>query len=176
MFFGIKSLLKSLLGKTSTGSFIKVAVVLILLITPCTASAEPVEVSQYVTFTTTNERSTMDRRTRLITSTADVTITNSSQQSISAPLHAVIEIFDTAYSNVNMPDALGGDGIDPYGKYYYDLSTILQNDVLLPQQSITFPVTFVRFYTIRFRYNLIVYGTVDGDREFHIGGMYFLSI
>ena len=106
MFLKVNSLLKAVLGKSSTGHLVKVAVILTLLITPWAASAQPLDVSQLVTVTTANERSTMDRRTRMIISTADVTIANSSDQTINAPLHAVIEIFDTAYSNVSMPDAL----------------------------------------------------------------------
>jgi PKD repeat protein len=134
---------------------------LIFLLWGGTAQGETTDVSASISLTTANERSVMDRRTRMVTSTADVTLTNSSSESISSPLHAVIEILNTDYSNVTMPDALGGDGIDPYGKYYYDLSGELTNGVLLPGQSVTFGVKFVRFFTIRFQYKVATYGNLE---------------
>ena len=83
------------------------------------------DVSQHVTVTTSNERSSLDRDTRMVTSTADVTITNTSTTNISFPIHAVIEILDTDYSNVQMPDALGGLGTTPYDKYYIELTSAM---------------------------------------------------
>ncbi|MBN1627717.1 MAG: PKD domain-containing protein, partial [Deltaproteobacteria bacterium] len=131
------------------------------------AQGDTIDVSSSITLTTANERSTMDRLTRIVTSTADVTITNSSSENISFPLHAVIDILDTDYSNVTMPDALGGDGIDPYGKHYYDLSGDLISGVLAPGQSITFGVKFIRLFTIRFRYNVLTYGNLEAGPVNH---------
>ena len=125
------------------------------------------DVSSYVSVTTANERSVLDRRTRMITSTADVTITNVSDAAISAPFHAVIDITDTAYENVLMPSALGGPDSPPYNKYYYDLSSSLTEGNLSPAESVTFTVTFVRFYTIRFRYEIQTYGVLEAPPENH---------
>ncbi|HDM76407.1 MAG TPA: hypothetical protein ENG51_08050 [Deltaproteobacteria bacterium] len=89
--------------------------------------ADRVGVDQYVSVTTSGERSTLDRVTRILTSTAEVTITNISDKVILFPFHAVININGTSYENVAMPEALGGSGTEPYGKYYYewaDSSTI----------------------------------------------------
>ena len=123
--------------------------------------SEPVDVSSSITVTTANENSVLDRLTRMITSTADITLTNSSGESVASPLNAVIEVLDTDYSNVTMPDALGGEGTDPYGKYYFDLSGKLSGGILSPGQSVTFEVKFVRFYTVRFQYNVITYGNLE---------------
>ena len=129
--------------------------------TPRFVNAEPVDVSQYVTVSTANQRSVLDRRTRKVTSTADVTITNASSETIESPLHAVIDIVDTAYENVVMPDALGGPGIDPYQKYYFELDSQLPYGRFASGESVTFQVKFVRSYTIRFRYNVLVYGELE---------------
>ncbi len=82
--------------------------------------ADEVSLDQYVSVSTADESSSLDRTTRVITSTAEVTITNISNQSIKFPLHAVININGTDYQDVTMPDALGGYGTGPYGKYYYE--------------------------------------------------------
>jgi hypothetical protein len=75
--------------------------------------AEPVDVSPHGKISTVNERSVLDGGARMITSTAEVTLTNSSSGTISAPLHPVIDILNTDYSNVRMPDAPGGYGVNP---------------------------------------------------------------
>ena len=82
--------------------------------------ADEVSLDQYVSISTSNEKSTLDRTTRILTSTADITITNISASTILLPFHAVISINGTDYENVTMPQALGGYGVQPYGKYYYE--------------------------------------------------------
>ncbi len=112
-------------------------------------------VTSLVKVTTANERSNLDSRTRLITSSADITITNISPRTILAPLHAVI---DPSSSGVQMPGALGGPLSSPYNKYYYDLSGKLTNAELTPGKQVSFTATFVRNSTIRFTYNVQTYG------------------
>ncbi len=100
---------------------VSVLLLCLMLVIPGGAlCADEVSLDQYVTVSTANESSTLDRTTRVITSTAEITISNTSNQSIIFPLHAVININGTDYQDVTMPDALGGYGTGPYGKYYYE--------------------------------------------------------
>jgi hypothetical protein len=96
----------------------------------------------------------------MISSTADITITNSSNETISSPLHVVIDVLDTTYDNVQMPDALGSSGTGPYGKYYHNLSGSLSEGELSAGESVTFQVRFVRYYTVRFRYDMYCFGVL----------------
>lgn len=123
---------------------------------------EPANISFLVNVTTANELSTLDSRTRLITSTADITITNISQQTVLAPLHAVFIISTTG---VLMPDALGGPSTTPYDKYYYDLGSKLSAGKLAPQEKVTFTAKFVRSSTIRFTYSVLTYGIVQTGNQ-----------
>jgi hypothetical protein len=130
------------------------------------AQSNPVDCSSYVTVTTANARSTVDPRTRMTTSTADVTITNkaSSGKTFSAPLRAVISI-NNAKGTVTMPEALGGPGTQPYGKYYYDLSSKLTNGQLLPGAKVTFGVKFVRASTVTFTYTVSTYAVLAAPNQ-----------
>ncbi|MFH1673040.1 MAG: PKD domain-containing protein, partial [Pseudomonadota bacterium] len=144
-------------------SLILYTTVLMLFSSVCHAQGgEPEDVSANVTVSTANERSYLDRRTRIITSTADVTITNTSDKTIASPLHAVLNI---SSDQVQMPEALGGPGTDPYDKYYYDVSGSLSDGELSPGDSITFGVKFVRSSTVRFQYNVITYGVLQGEPQ-----------
>ncbi len=120
------------------------------------------DLSGSVTVTTANERSTLDRVTRKITSTADVTIRNTSSQAVSGPLHAVITINSSQASQVTMPSpALGGHTSPPYNKYYYDLTSKLTNNILAPNGAVTFQVKFVRPSTVTFTYTVKAYGVLQ---------------
>ncbi len=145
--------------------FIMTCILMIFLSTPTAAQdAALVDVSGKVTVTTANERSTMDRRTRMVTSTAEVTITNISPENISMPLHAVIEITDTDYDNVQIVGAVDGS-YD--GKSYYELSASqdLTDGILSEGETVTFHIRFVRYYTDLFRYDIILYGVLDTTPE-----------
>ncbi len=116
------------------------------------------DVTQLVTVTSANQKTTLNSVTRTYTNTVDVTITNSSSSAIQSPLHAVIGIVSSGGA-VTMPDALPGPGTGPYGKYYYDLSSKLANGALLPQASVAVSLKFVRPMTAKFNYSVAVYGT-----------------
>ena len=88
-----------------------------------------VDLNQYVSVTTANERSFLDRQTRILMSTADVTITNTSSKELIFPFYAVININGTDYGNVSMPDALGGLDTEPFGKYYYEWKETGASDI-----------------------------------------------
>ncbi len=122
---------------------------------PPDVGAQTTDLTDQVTVTTANERSFLNRRTRQVTSVADVTVTNGSGTEIAAPLHAVIVL---SSPNVSMPDALGGIGQAPYDTYYYDLEPLLGDGILSPGESVTFRARFVRSYRVRFTYEVRVYG------------------
>ncbi|MFA7061115.1 MAG: choice-of-anchor D domain-containing protein, partial [Pedobacter sp.] len=118
--------------------------------------AAPVDLSSQVAVTYANERSTLDRLTRRITSTADITLTNRATNPIMAPLHGVITI-NNPTGAVTMPDALGGPGVTPYARYYY---APLAAGQLAPGEAITFSVKFVRQAGVTFTYNVAPYGAI----------------
>jgi subtilisin family serine protease len=123
----------------------------------------PSDVHTYVQVTTANARSVLDRRTMKTTSTADVTMTNISTQTLAVPFHGVIEILNNT-GPVTMPEALGGPGTGPYNKYYYNLSTGgLADGSFAPSEAVTFSVKFVRSSTVTFRYNVIPYGIEEAN-------------
>lgn len=100
---------------------LSILILFFLPLIPCSPALgeETVNLGQDIEVATANERSTLDRDTRLVTSTADITLTNISDKDLSFPIHAVIDILDTDYGNVDMPDAMGGPGTEPYDRYYF---------------------------------------------------------
>jgi hypothetical protein len=130
------------------------------------AQSSPVDCSSSITVTTANERSTLDRTTREITSTANVTLKNTSTpaKTLLVPFRAVINI-NNANGAVKMPDALVSAEPGLVGKYYYDLSGKLTNGRLLPGASISFSVKFVRASTVRFTYTISTYALLPADNQ-----------
>jgi len=119
------------------------------------------DLSSLVSVTKSNEVSITDRVTLKATTTVNLTIQNLSDMAIRVPLHAVIDISAAA---VTMPTALGGPGVPPYGKYYYDLSSNLSSGVLAPQGKVTFTAKFVRAASVRFTYKVLTYGTLPANK------------
>lgn len=120
------------------------------------------DLSSLVNITASNQRSSLDSKTRIMTSSATITITNSSAKTLTTPLHAVVSM--SVASGVTMPGASGGPGTSTYGgKYYFDLSSLVVGGVLRPQTSVSFPVTFVRNSTVRFTYTIATYATVQTE-------------
>ena len=142
-------------GSRSVFSFIFCLALLLLLLPTLAQGQQPEDLSAYLAVSTANERSTLNNVARTVTSTADVTITNTSTRSITAPLHGVITM---SASGVQMPEALGGPGTTPYGKYYYDLGGKLSGGKLPPGGKVTFGVKFVRASTARFTYTVLPFG------------------
>ncbi|RLF80651.1 hypothetical protein DRN32_02610, partial [Thermococci archaeon] len=105
--------------------------VFMLILIPLSSpkAADPTDIAQYVSITTANERTTLDRINRNLISTADVSITNTSATLIHFPIRIVIDVLDTDYSNVQMPGALGGPGTEPYGKYYFEIGAATVQEV-----------------------------------------------
>ena len=138
-------------------SLIVLFVALPLLSTPSICRAAQVDLSGQVSVSYANEKSVLDRVTRKITSTADITIANTSANPVLAPLHGVITI-NNPTGAVTMPDALGGPDTGLYGKYYYDLSGNLTSGKLNPGATVVFSVKFVRLSGVSFTYNVTPYG------------------
>ena len=111
------------------------------------------DVSHLLETSTANERSRLDRRSRTVTSTADVTITNVSEINIAVPIHAV---FGISAGGVNMPEA---SGVNEVGDFFYDLEKTGPQK-LGPNESVTFDIKFVRPSSVRFTYDITVYGII----------------
>lgn len=112
------------------------------------------DVSALVQASVANERSVIDRRTGQMTSTVDITLTNTSTTAIAVPIHAV---FVMSAPGVSMPEA---SGVNAQGLFFYDLAAKLGLQALTPGQSATFTVRFVRPLTVRFTYNIRTFGMV----------------
>jgi uncharacterized membrane protein len=116
------------------------------------------DVTDLIEVSTANERSRLDRRTRMITSTADVTLTNISDTTIAGPIHAV---FLLSAAGVAMPEA---SGVNTDGDLYYDLSEKTGIQDLSSGESITVGIQFVRSASVRFTYEIRVSGFFQDDR------------
>lgn len=112
------------------------------------------EVTSLVRITTANERSTLDRATRKVTSTADLTITNTSDKVIKVPIRAV---FLSTAPEVTMPEA---SGLTPENKPFYDVGAKTKIVELKPNEAVTFPIKFVYPSTVRFTYAVQVFGVM----------------
>lgn len=119
---------------------------------------EFVPIENSISVSTANARSVLDRRTKRITSTADITLTNISGQAIQCPFHAVIQFNGTTPDLVQVPGASGGANVLPYNTYYF---VIEPGDQFLPSQSYTFNIKFIYGSSIRFTYNVVPYGVVS---------------
>lgn len=106
----------------------------------CFTAAEVEIVNDYLTITVTDHRVTLDRATRQRISTANVHVENASDTTLIEPIHAVVNI--TAGIGVDMPDALGGIGEEPYGTFYIDLGS-LADQQFDPGEQVSFPIKFV---------------------------------
>lgn len=143
----------------------KSVVLLAMLLLPHIASAEMTLLGDEVSFTATEKTTTLDRRTRKRINTALITLTNDSSTPIAVPLHAV---FSYSVSGVEMQDAIGGEGIGPYGLYYLDLSD-LTGASLQPSESISFRITSTSStaytFEIAFYSDIPVSGGSDSDGD-----------
>lgn len=125
----------------------------VLLSTPVAARGD--DCSSLVTVTR-SERSIVDRRTLVVTTTATITITNGSPRPIATPLHAV---FDVTSPEVQVLDAIPPGAGNPYGRYFVDLSAKVAAGTLGPGGAVACTVRFVCASTVRYGYRVLVYGT-----------------
>ncbi|MCX5772649.1 MAG: hypothetical protein NTZ09_20585, partial [Candidatus Hydrogenedentes bacterium] len=93
----------------------------------------------------------LDRETRMVTSTADMTIKNTSQTVIAVPMRAVF-IIDNP--DVTMPDANGTEA----GNYFYDIGLTAGIELLAPGESVEFEIKFVYHHRVRFDFTVDVWG------------------
>ena len=117
-------------------------------------AAVPQDVTSLVRITTANEKSTLDRATRKLTSTADLTITNISNRVIKIPIQAV---FLPTAPEVIMPEA---SGLTSENKPFYDVGAKTKIVELKTNEAVTFPIKFVYASTVRFTYAVQVFGIV----------------
>jgi PKD repeat protein len=137
------------------------------------AQAAPVDLSARVRVTTSEPRSSLDRQTGRITSTVQVTLTNTGDRAIEKPLHAAI--FFTAESGtldgLQVPGASGGVGQPPYQTFFHDLSGSIATE-LAPNASVSFALRFTPAVGARLSYRVVPQGTVNCDPVANAGGPY----
>lgn len=119
--------------------------------------SSPVDLSGLITVTLLPGSTTLDRVTRLLTSTATVILENTSDLEILSPFSAT---FSLSTAGVQMPGALGGPGLPPYDRFYFYLSAQLGDNRLSPGESVQFVATFVRPATVQFNYQVIPFGVL----------------
>jgi len=113
--------------------------------------AEMRNVDELVKVQFIHHKHNLDRETRMITSTADMTIKNTSQTPIAVPIRALF-IIDNP--NVAMPDANGTAG----DNYFYDIGLTTGIEQLAPGESVSFEIKFVYHYRVRFDFTAEVWG------------------
>ena len=62
-----------------------------------------------------------------------------------------------------MPDAQGSMGSDPYGTYYYDISSLIPDQGLATSESVSFDIKF--FSRSRFTYEVAIYGVLPAENR-----------
>jgi hypothetical protein len=96
----------------------------------------------------------------MMTSSVDVTLTNTSSRPVLKPIHAVLSI-NNPTGAVSVPGALGGSGTTPYGKYYIDLTSRIAAAQLESGAKVTFNLQFVRKSGVTFSYKVAPYGVLE---------------
>lgn len=118
--------------------------------------ADPVDLGLQVVATASQQRCSLDRRTRVQTCTADIALENRGPHRVLAPLHLVFLIQG---SGVTMPGALAGVGSGPYGAFYHDLTPRLSGGQLPAGARLTVRATFQSQTPLSFQTR--VYGVPD---------------
>ena len=94
----------------------------------------------------------------LVTTTATITIANSSTQSIALPIHGV---FDISSTEVKVLNAIAPGAGNPYDKFYVDLSTKVSGGSLKPGASVSCTVNLVGKSTVRYSYKVLTFGSIQ---------------
>lgn len=113
-----------------------------------------------VLVTSSNEHSTLDRQTRVLTSTVDVTLWNLGGRTVLAPLHAVVR---TTATNVMVQGALGGPDDPRYHSYFLDCSDVLVGGAFANGDRVDLRLVFTRDVDTRFTYTVEPYGTLASN-------------
>ena len=108
---------------------------------------------------TSNERTSLDRVTGILTSTVDVRFINLGGRALSGPMHAVIETTPT--NGVEVVGALGGLSAAPYQRPYVDLTPQLGAQALPNGASVATRLTFRRDRDVQLTYRIVPYGELD---------------
>jgi len=109
-----------------------------------------------------NETSAFDRATRLITQTADVTVTNAGDRPVKAPLRVRVALSGTGdLSRVVLSGVQAGGGDD--ARAFYDLSPLLPDRGLAPNASLKFQLRLTRPSTVTVSYQLEAQGVFNRD-------------
>jgi PKD repeat protein len=125
--------------------------------------AQPVvALGSRVRVATSNESSALDRATRVITQTADITLTNTGDRPVKPPLRVRIALAGTGdLSRVTLGDVIAGNADD--ARPYRDLSALLPPAGLAPGASVQFTLCIVRPFDLPVSYQLESQGVFNRD-------------
>ena len=128
------------------------------------APIPPVDLTGSFLLEASNEHSTLDRATRILSRTIDLSLRNTSPTTVIAPLHLVIQTSDPS---VVVAGAQGGPGQPPYGTWWFDLSAALPNGRLETGDALQRQLLFSSPATDKFTWQARVFGRLeatDGNR------------
>ncbi|MEX0330622.1 MAG: Ig-like domain-containing protein [Puniceicoccaceae bacterium] len=126
---------------------------------------QPIPVGDSVQLAVGNSRSSLDRASGIIETSFDLTLTNTGEIDIEAPLHVAMTLNgDYLPGTAGFIEAMGGDGSGPYGTWYFDLSPEI-GAALEQGQSLVVPIRYYRPSDISVSYGIEVYGVVNSMPE-----------
>lgn len=105
--------------------------------------AAPTDVSSFVSVTYSKVTTSYNLLTKVYTSTHTATLVNTSDKTLSMPLHGVLSFYGLT-GTPTVVGASGGPASAPYYNYYYDLSGKVAGGSFAPGGSVSFTVTIQR--------------------------------
>ena len=142
------------------------------------AFAAGVDLSTRMRITTATPKSSLDRQRGRVTSTVEVTITNTGNRKSEKLLHAAI-LFSAesgTLEGLQVTGASRGIGQAPYQTFFFDLSGRIPGSTLPPQASVAFPLTFTPAKGARASFWIVLHGVVNGDPSANAGEPYAAQV
>jgi RHS repeat-associated protein len=125
-------------------------------------AAEPSALGSRVRVVTSDETSALDRVTRVITQTADVSVTNKGDRPLLAPFRLRVRLGGAGdLTRVRLEDVQPGDGADP--RPYRDFSSLIPATGLAPGGVVRGKLRIIRPATVVVTYELEAQGVFNRD-------------
>jgi len=122
-----------------------------------------------IRFQVTDERTTLDPRTRMLRTQIELEVSNTSDHSLLSPFHLVIQ---PDSPDVMVEGADGGPDVAPYDTFFQDLSPLFPGPLLPPGESIHSTLVFSRSSRAFLRYSLSSAGNLNQLPEVRDGAPY----
>ena len=128
-------------------------------------SAQPVRIDEGIDLSVSNSRSNLDRGSGIVETSFLLTLSNTGEVPVEPPLHLLVYLHgDYEAGAAGVRNAMGGEGLDPYGTWYIDLSAEV-GTALQPGSSILREISYYRPSQVPVHYSIDVYGVVNGNPE-----------